>query len=415
MLLFGHMSSPKDALERAREHCFFAGVGDSGMELCEALVPYGVAKIHAVQETLGHAPDAVFVGAPDATVTRNVNRWKQGFGYGGSYAWSGDFAVLDIKSNACGMLVGALDGVPPVEEVRERARRLKEGGLELDGIELDYDLEESNHFVDAFEVTSTKGAPIRDAGGAAPSIAEEAPLGAKAFFIMHSSGHEHRAPSVLGPGLYYDESEELRKSARVIETPWGECRVLVGADAAQWFQAYARIQDFNHRRREAVAKALFGDFRAVVNETHQGLVRGLNRANVGVYTYDAPGELFPLTLSATLPAYLVRGHKNVTAPMMTSLGWDERARRHGLAERLKDTNLLPHGGGYKYPKLRKVVAVHEGEGGARKFELAYDGATKLIETPRELEYVYRGPEVLHRMTALGLGSPVVELTPRWVL
>ena len=321
------MSSPKDALERAREHCFFAGVGDSGMELCEALVPFGVAKIHAVQETLGHAPDAVFVGAPDATVTRNVNRWKQGFGYGGSYAWSGDFAVLDIKSNACGMLVGALDGVPPVEEVRARAERLKQGGLKLDGIELDYDLEESNHFVDAFEVTSTKGAPIPDAGGAAPSIAEEAPLGAKAFFIMHSSGHEHRGPSGLGPGLYYDESEELRKSARTIATPWGECRVLAGADAAAWFQAYARVQDFNHRRREAVAKALFGDFRPVVNETHQGLVRGVNRANVGVYTYDAPGALFPLTLSATLPAYLVRGHENVTAATMTRLGWDERARR----------------------------------------------------------------------------------------
>src|SRR5262245_27300882 len=105
-------------LQRAREHCFFAGVGDSGMALCEAVAPYGVAKIHHVQEELGLPPDATFVGAPDATITRNPQRWGQGFGYGGAYAWSGELAVLDIKSNACGMLVGALAERPDFEAVR---------------------------------------------------------------------------------------------------------------------------------------------------------------------------------------------------------------------------------------------------------------------------------------------------------
>ena len=97
-----------------------AGVGDVGMELCEANVPFGLAKIHHVQHELDVAPDATFVGSPDATVTRNDMRWSQGFGYGGVYSWSGDFTVLDIKPNACGMIVGTLPRLPALDELRQR-------------------------------------------------------------------------------------------------------------------------------------------------------------------------------------------------------------------------------------------------------------------------------------------------------
>jgi len=118
------MPSEHDAFERAKEHCFLSGVGDVGEALCGANMPFGIAKIQHVQAELGLRPDATFVGAPDATVTRNTRRWAQGFGYGGRIQWSGDFAVLDIKSNACGMIVAELDDPPPPEEIRERARRL---------------------------------------------------------------------------------------------------------------------------------------------------------------------------------------------------------------------------------------------------------------------------------------------------
>lgn len=396
-------------LERAREHCFFAGVGDAGMALCEAVVPYGIAKIQWAQEQLGHPPDAMFVGAPDATVTRNKARWRQGFGYGGMYSWSGDFAVLDIKSNACGMLVGAIDEAPAAEELRAIAARIEREGLDLDGVKLDYDLEESNHFVDVFEVAPGDGR-------------EPPPFGSRHFFIMHSSGHEHRGPSSLGPGLYWDESEELRRAARKLETPWGSLSVLAGADAREWYDAYRRVQDFNHRRREAFARALFGDFRVVCNETHQGLVRGVNRANVGCYTY-APEEtaagltegLFPLTLSATLPAYLVRGRPNFDDATIERSGWGERAARHGLVERLRQTNLLPHGGGYTYPELVGVTRVVEEPGGARRFELQLTSGARVIEDPRELPYTYRGLEVRQRLEELNLGALVVELRPLYVL
>lgn len=429
-----------DRLQRAREHCFMAGVGDVGMKLCEANVPFGLAKIHHVQEQLGVDPDAVFVGAPDATITRNDRRWSQGFGYGGVYRWSGDFTVLDVKPNACGMLVGTLPHLPELEEVRARLHALDRQGLELDGVRLDNDLTESNHFVDVFEVAGQDTGDLDDAGG-------EPPLRARYVYIMHSSGHEHREAGARGPGLYWDKSQALRAMAREFDTPWGRLHILEGEAASTWYDFYRQVQDFNHRRREALASFLFGDNQVVVNATHQGLVRGVSCANIGCYTFEDPpasdgapaasaaarmpgdaaagtangaagGPLFPLTLSPTLPAFLVRGKRNVSEAVMERLGWSDRAQRHGLIERITGINVLPHGGGYSYPHLRGVGRVIENGPDDRRFELLpADPAApaEIVETPRRLPYAYRGMEVKECMEELDLGQAVARLDLAYVL
>ena len=398
------------SVERAREHVFMAGVDDSGARLCEANVPFGLAKIHAVQERLGLPPDATFVGSPDCTITRNERRWSQGFGYGGVYQWTGDFAVLDIKTNSCGMMVGALESLPALEEIRERLHALDREGLELDGIRIDNDLTESNHFVDLLTVDPERSV-------------EALPGGARHCFIMHSSGHELRGPTARGPGLYWDESAELRAMAEVVETPWGSLRVLTGDAARRWYGFYRDVQDFTHRRREALARFLFGDFQVVVNATHQGLVRAVNQANIGCYHWDdpAPGEeepLFPLTLSASLPAFLVRGRRNFTEPAIDRLGWRERLERLGLDDRIRGTNVLPHGGGYRFPSFRGVARVVEEGPDRRRFELEPTDPTAspiAIETPRPLAYEYRGLEVKDRLEELELGRVVVALDLDYVL
>jgi hypothetical protein len=397
------------SIDRAREHVFMAGVDDSGARLCEANVPYGLAKIHHAQVDMGLPPDASFVGSPDCTVTRNERRWSQGFGYGGVYQWTGDFAVLDVKTNSCGMLAGTLPDLPALEQVRERMHALDREPLELDGIALDNDLTESNHFVDVFTVD-------------AAASTEQLPGGARHAFIMHSSGHELRGATAAGPGLYWDESHELRAMAREVTTPWGTLHVLEGDAARRWFEFYRRVQDFTHRRRELLARHLFGAFDVVVNATHQGLVRGVNQANIGCYHYEdpAPGAepLFPLTLSATLPAFLVRGQKNLGDAAVARLGWGERLERHGLEERIRSTNVLPHGGGYRFPHVRGVARVIEDGPDRRRFELepAEPGGERIaVETPRPLGYEYRGLEVKDRLEELALGRTVVKLDLDYVL
>lgn len=407
-----------------------AGVGDASMALCEANVPFGLAKIHWAQEELGVEPDATFVGSPDATVTRNDNRWSQGFGYGGVYSWSGDFTVLDIKPNACGMIVGTLPDLPAIEDLRQRLVTLDGGGaVHLDGVAIESDLTEANHFVDVFEVRRRDEAASGDRNEARENqkVADGLLDGARYVYIMHSSGHEHRGPTRRGPGLYWDQSEELRALARKMDTPWGSLHILEKERAAEWYRFYTEVQDFNHRRREAIADFLFAEHRSVINATHQGLVRGFDRANVGCYTFeDASGDgsggddhaIFPLTLSPTLPAFLVRGKPNMSEATIDQLGWRQRIERHGLAERVAGTNLLPHGGGYAYPHLRGVARVIEHGPDDRRFELlpADAAATaEVIETPRSLTYAYRGLEVKERLEELGLGEVVVELDLQYVL
>jgi hypothetical protein len=189
------------------------------------------------------------------------------------------------------------------------------------------------------------------------------------------------------------------------------------------------VQDFNHRRRQALGEFLFGDHEVLINATHQGMVRGFNRANIGCYTFDDPkgddagddagqAPLFPLTLSPSLPAFLVRGRRNFEPQAIDALGWSERVERHGLSERIAGTNLLPHGGGYRYPQLRGVARVIEQGPDDRRFELlpaSPDQPVEVIETPRNLRYAYRGMEVKERMEELDLGRAVVKLDLEYVL
>jgi hypothetical protein len=391
------------ALDRAREHTFVSGVGDAGEGLCAANMPYGIAKIQEVQRQLGLPQDATFIGAPDATVTRNSRRWTQGFGYGGRLQWTGDFAVLDIKSNACGMIVAALSEAPPFEQIRERARKLVQEPLVVDGIAVEFDLGEGNHFLDLCRVRSTDGTTASNN---------------ETLAIIHSSGHEHRERTPHGPGIYYDASEELQRMAERRDTPWGPLHVLRGEDGARWHEIYQWVQRFSLARREALARALLDDLDVVCNRTHQGLL-AVNDAILGCYCFDDDdlerGQLFPLTLSPELPAYLVQPRPNLSAQALEKAGFAERAERHGLSDRLARANVLPHGGGYSYSQYRGVSRVLE-DGEIRRFEMVRpDGRIDVVEDVRAAAYGYRGDEVRRRMVELDLGTPRVELEITYVL
>lgn len=396
------MTSPDSALQRAREHCFLSGVGDVGETLCGLNMPFGIAKIHHVQEQLGLPADASFVGAPDATVTRNENRWNQGFGYGGRVQWSGDFAVLDIKSNHCGMIAVALHDPPSPREIEERAKVLKDTPMEIDGVEVDFDLGESNHFLDLCQVRSSDGS---------------AKLGSDTLSIIHSSGHEFRESSPKGPGIYWDQSLPLQQMMETRDTPWGPLHILRGDAAKEWFAAYSWCQDFSLRRREALARALLGPLTVICNRTHQGLAT-INDAILGCYCFDdadlAADQLFPLTLGPELPAYLVRPTPSMSEATLQSTGFAERAGRHGLTERLRKVNLLPHGGGYSYSQFSAARLSNDKDG--RWFELTgLDGRVERVRDVRGSAFGYRGDEVRQRMVELDLGTPVVETEITFIL
>jgi len=379
-------------LAAAADACFFTGVGDLAEELCKANVRYAIAKIRHVQEALGIAPDASFVGAPDATITRNIPRWTAGFGYGGRIRYSGGFALMDVRSNCCGMFLGAIDEPPKPDRLLERVRALSgEGRLQAE-TGTSWDFGTSNHFVSVLRLE-------RELGGQRHAV------------LIHGSGPELRDEGAHGPGLYLERSATLARIARTVETPWGPLCIIEGEGAKEYRQGYVHADAVSLKRRALLAQVLFPSVRAISNTTHQG-ASAVNDYHLGCLV-DTGGRVVPLALRADLPVYLLEQLPNLDRGVAEMLGMAERADRQGLWPMLSNANLLPHGGGYTVPGYRRVRRVVEA-GSTRVFELEVDGdsGARAYHTAfRHVPFGYRGEEVLRRVEELRLGRVVGRAFP----
>lgn len=384
----------KDMLNAARERCFFFGTGDAAQSLCQANIPYGLAKIAWAQRRLGLPEDASFISAPDTTVSRNIRRWADGFGYGGVIQYTGDFVTLSIKSNLCGMLLVGLDEAPEPDEVLARADQFKASEPNLDGIPIEWDLGTSNHFVNVLDMDH----PLE---------------GFRTVALLHGSGAEIRGDGPWGMGLYPAESATLRRAMEVLDTPWGPLRILTGDAALEYRAGYATIESFVHRRRELIADALFPGNRVLSNTTHQGS-RSAGDYNLGCLV-EPPGTVVPVALRAELPVSMVRVRPNLSESALARAGVRERAERTGMLERLGAVNILPHGGGYTYRQFRGVRRVIELED-RRYFEMEPSAGAQreLIHNVRGLPFAYRGEEVIQTLEDWDMGEVVARGTPRTV-
>ena len=142
-------------LERAENHIFSTAIPDAATMLCSANLKHGLAKMHLLQESMGIEPNATMIASPDQTITRNAGRWAQGISYGGKIAWGTGkekVVVLDVKPNACGMLVGQMDEMPTPQQLLERINELETHHTYIKGVPVNWDFSKSNHFIDVFEV-----------------------------------------------------------------------------------------------------------------------------------------------------------------------------------------------------------------------------------------------------------------------
>lgn len=392
---------PEAALDRAGEHLFSMGLGDVAAQMSARNMTYGLAKMHYVLRELGYPPDALFIGTPDLTITRNENRWSAGIGYGGKLIWGdGNRPVifLDVKPNCCGMLVGGLAKLPALAEVTRRLDAMLDDRTELDGVPIHWDIGAGNHFVDLMAVE-----PVHPDADLPPWC-----------FVMHFSGEELRGENPLGMGLYWDRSAELRRRMRVFDTPWGPCRVLLDDDAAAYWTFFRRADDFVHRRRELAARRLFDDFTIIANLSHQGLTHP-NAMLLGCQD-TGPGGLTPVMLRESTPGYLFRALPNLADDIIGVLGWRERAERHGVLGELRRANVIPHGAGYMLPGVSRLVDVQEVN--ARRYfevEATEGGVHIMLGTPRDLTFAYRGRRVILASAEYRLGEIAARLQPLMVL
>lgn len=389
-------------LSRAKKFIFSTGVNDIASRLCRANTAYGLAKLHLTQEEYGLEPSATFISTPDETITRNIDRWQNGVGYGGKISWGGGsekFIFLDAKPNACGMLVGGLREAPSPELILKRLDALNSKELEIEGVPVEWDFNTGNHFIDIFKVSAIADKDL-------PEYA----------FIIHSSAPELKGETSKGMGLYYNQSNIIEGNMKIVETPFGESRILLGDAAKEYYEFYKFSKRFSEKRRLLAARELFEEFEVISNKTHQGLLN-LNEVVLGCYHLDEDGcELYPITLRPDLPSYLVEGQKSFSEEILEHLGFSNRARSLGVLDRLLSFNGFPHGGGYTFPDMvsvRRVITI----GGRRYFivELQSELGLKVFSNPRELQFIYRGRQVVINSIELGLIKLQAKLIPEYVL
>lgn len=386
-------------LQRAFEHIFSLGLDDSGARIAIQTMAYGLAQLHCLQEHLGYAPNAFFLGAPDLTVTRNVYRFTHGIGYGGIIFWgdgTAEWIPLDLKPNACGMLVGGLTESREYADIIDKLEALKREPVAIEGTQMKWDFNASNHFINLFQVADNPDLP--------PYI-----------FVIHGAGDEFRGDNHGQFGLYIDKSSLLQKRASTFVTPFGKIHYLTGQDAWEYLYFYEAVEEFTRQRRGYVAEQLFGDYTRITDQNHQGLA-GLNTIILGCHTFSDEETLYPLMLRPDRPGYLLSGCFNLSEEQIEMAGFTRRAKRLGIYEQLRKVNLLPHGGGYIFPEILDVDRVWETDG-RRYYELTtLTGlGRQLVEHLREIPYEYRGQQVLTQTLHWGLGRKRATLIPLFTL
>ena len=398
-----------DLLKRAKKHYFSLGLDDGAARLCKENFQYGLAKLHYAQEKLGMEPNATFISTPDETISRNVRRWISGYGYGGKLI-TGDpndpLIFIDVKPNACGMLVGGLKKLPHPDEVIKTINEIIKDDYFIDDIKLKWDYKKSNHFIDIFE--------MREDDEYSPSKK----LKSKYQFIIHGSVPELRNETDKGPGLYYDTSKVLRDMCKKIETPYGKVYYLDGNDAKEYLRFFNYAKKIAAEKRKKAGELLFGKFVEISNPMHQGLLSYGEMLLGAQHITEQKDKLFPVALRSDLPAYLITALPNLTEEQIDDLGFENRAKKYGVIDYLRNFNVIPHGGGYKLSHINSVKKVLEiGEVGERYFvcEQENENAVTIFSDVKDSQFSYRGKKIITRIVDLNLGTVEAKLFPKIVL
>ncbi|MFO8018736.1 MAG: hypothetical protein R6U96_08885 [Promethearchaeia archaeon] len=392
-----------ELLERASQFIFSTGLDDSASRLCQANMKYGLAKFQIIQQKYGLEPKATFIGSPDETVTRNTIRWGSGLGYGGRLNWgNGDekLIFLSVKPNCCGILVGGLQEVPDPYEIIKKIDKIKDTDLYYKDICINWDYGISNHFINCFKTKCLSD--------------EDFP---PYMFMIHGSAPEFRDDK-YGLGLYFDKSETLRERAIKEKTKFGSEYILTDTDAKDYLDFIQRAIKFSNVKREMIANNIFGyDYQIICNQVHQFL-SDYNNMYLGTNCTDLNNpvvekNIFPVALRADIAAYLFRGKKNLSNSTINNLKFRKRAEKLGLLDLLKNAHILPHGGGYVFPDIKRVREVLEYKD-QRYFvcELKRkSNRLKIIRNVSDIQYQYRGRDVVLKTLQLDLGKMLGRLKP----
>ncbi|MBY8985249.1 MAG: hypothetical protein KGD65_09295 [Candidatus Lokiarchaeota archaeon] len=397
-----------ELLDRASQFIFSTGLNDGASKLCKANMKYGLAQFHLIQEEYGFEPKATFISSPDETISRNNFRWNSGLGYGGRLNW-GDgrdkIIFLNTKPNCCGLLVGGLDEVPDPYDLIKKIDEVKSTELYHNKIRINWDYGVSNHFINCFETKNLSDL------GLPPYV-----------FMMHGSAPEFRGDNEDKPGLYIDKSKLLKEQAVEVNTKLGKQYILLDSDAKSYLKIHEQALKFSNSKREIIASKLFDyGYKIICNQPHQFL-KDYNNMYLGSNCTDTScsiitSNIFPTTLRADISAYLFQGKKNFSLTTLRNENFLRRAENFELVDTLTNACILPHGGGYELTDIEDVIDILEYKY-QRYFVTSLKTNTsrlKIIRNVEELQFAYRGRDIVLKTLQLNLGEIVARLNPLFSL
>jgi hypothetical protein len=362
-----------------------------GNEIAYLAMKEGLMKIHTYMDLVGLEEKAIFIGAPDFSITLNSNRFLNGFSIGGKLKWGNgevEFIPVDLMINSCGVLSGFIENLPSKQSILEKIRKLQSSKPVLNGIDITWDFGHKNHFIALFEsITSNKF-----------------------VFMIHSSAPEFKRDNCKGFGLYPTESKILKAKIKNLTTSYGNLKYLDGNDADTFYQQYCLSEQFSKDRREYVASELFGDFELISNVTHLGLT-DMNTCLLGCYEFESENEVYPFLTTPSSNSYLVKGHRNIDLDLLNKFNIAHKANELGYENEIVNANIIPHGLGLDINiGLNSAIVT-------KNFENGYEikdrdsNYSLLFDDINNLEHKYNSNNVLKRAIDLKMCSVIDEMRP----
>ena len=400
--------SKAELLDRASQYIFSTGLNDGTSKLCRANMKYGLSMMHIIQEKYGFEPCATFISSPDETISRNKFRWNSGLGYGGKLSW-GDgndkIIFLNTKPNCCGILVGGLEELPDPYDLIKKIDDIKSKELYYNHIKINWDYGISNHFINCFETKNLSELQLP------PYV-----------FLIHGSAPEFRDDQNGNIGLYIDKSKKLKEIAIEEKTKFGTQYILIDSEAKEYLKLNKRALEFSNLKREIIANNLFDyGYEIICNQPHQ-FMKDYNNMYLGSNCIDINkkekgSDIFPTTLRADISAYLFKGKQNLSERTLKNQNLLERAEKLGLSHLLLNANILPHGGGYSFADTEDVLDILEYKD-QRYFVTSLKSRVsrlKIVRNVSEVQFEYRGRDVILKTLQLDLGEIIARLNPLFSL
>jgi hypothetical protein len=264
---------------------------------------------------------------------------------------------------------------------------------------INWDFGISNHFINCFETKNLSDMKLP------PYI-----------FLIHGSAPEFRSTKD-GLGLYIDKSQSLKDLAIEEQTKFGKHYILLDSDAKDYLKFHEKALKFSNSKRLIIADHLFDyGYKVICNQPHQFL-KDYNNMYLGSNCTDSNSDIYPTTLRADIAAYLFKGKKNLSITALNSLDFLNRAEDLELLELLKNACILPHGGGYSLSDIEDVLDILEYKH-QRYFVTSLKtniSRLKIVRNVGDLQFEYRGRDIVLKTMQLDLGDIVTRLNPLFSL